>query len=67
MEALPTVTHILNVLRKRPADIQLKQIAKVTGLKHGWLSMFHQGRITNPSYENLKALYEYLVKLEIKV
>ncbi len=63
--SLPTVSQILEALRKRPADIQLKHIAEATGISAGWLSMFRQGRIANPSYETIKTLHEYLNSIKV--
>jgi len=63
MTTLPTIDQVLAALRKRPADLQLKHISEATGIPVGWLSMFHQGKINNPSYQTFKTLYEYLNKV----
>lgn len=67
MTILPQVNEILTLLRQRPANLLLKKIAEDTGVKYGWLSMFNQGKLANPSYAQLKTLYEYLVSLKSKV
>ena len=58
------VIETLELLRKRPADITLKEIAKATKLNAGWISMFHQGRIVDPSYIRLVKLRNYLCSIK---
>lgn len=50
-------------LRNRPAHITLRGVSESTGLSRGWLSMFNQRRIDNPSYESLQILYNFLISL----
>lgn len=64
---LPTIDEVKTLIQKRPADITLKQISQKTKLPEGWLSMFHQGKATNPSYDRIKTLYEYLKSLDTPV
>ena len=52
-----------NALQNRPAHISLKELGESTGLSRGWLSMFNQGRIANPSYDSIQTLYNYLISL----
>ena len=64
---MPTSEEIVKktwrLLVNRPAHITLMKIAKDTGLSRGWISMFKQSRITNPSYETLAILHNYLINL----
>ena len=62
-EQFPMRDQALKLLTNRPAHISLKQIARDTGLNHGWLSMFKRGKIDDPSYRRLQKLYNYLISL----
>ena len=58
------IEQTLKLLQDRPSRISLKDISKATGLKRGWLSMFHQGKITNPSFLTLQTLRNYLISIK---
>jgi transcriptional regulator with XRE-family HTH domain len=60
---MPTNTRqkALELLQNRSVKLTLRQISKDTGLPEGWLSMFHRGKIDNPSHKYLETLYEYLI------
>lgn len=52
------------LIQDRPARISLQDIANETDLNYSWLCKFHAGTITNPTYNNLQSLHDYLVKLK---
>ncbi len=59
--AVDTRNKALELLQNRSVKLTLRQISKDTGLPEGWLSMFHRGKIDNPSHRSLQTLYEYLI------
>lgn len=59
---MPSLFEItLNLIQNRPAYLELKKIADDTELNYSWVCMFHQGRITNPTYNKLQKLHDYLL------
>ncbi len=52
------------LIQDRPARISLQNIADDTKLNYSWVCKFHSGEITNPTYNNLQKLYDYLSKLK---
>lgn len=57
----------LNLVTNRPAHLKLKQIADDTGVPEGWLKIFAQGRIEDPSVNRIETIYNYLSDKTLKV
>ncbi len=49
-------------LINRPDGLTLKQIAKETGLKFGWLQSFLRSECENPGVVSVETLHVYLIK-----
>ncbi len=56
------------LVKTRPANLQLKDIAYATGVPLGWVKVFAQGRIVDPGVCRVQAIYEYMTqeKLNLK-
>ena len=52
------------LIQDRPARISLQDIARHTKLDYSWVCKFHSGAITNPTYNRLQKLHDYLIKLK---
>jgi len=48
------------LLRERPRNITLQQIADESGISFGWLGDFSAGRGKHISCDKVQTLYEYL-------
>ena len=62
---MPTMnlhSETLKLIKKRPASLELKKIAKELGVSYSWILKFNQDEITNPSYNTLQSLHDYLLK-----
>lgn len=56
----------LKLLRERPANIKLIQIADATTIPLSWLKQFHaRGEKYNPSGSKLETLYKHLTGREV--
>lgn len=55
---LYSATYVL--LRTRPRDVFLTDIADGTGIPLGWLKAFSQGRMSDPSVVRVEKLYNWL-------
>lgn len=51
---------VLSLVQNRPVHQTLKQISADTGLQLGWLKLFAQNKISNPSCNRVEKLYEYM-------
>lgn len=58
---------VLHIVRNRPVHMTLKKISEDTSLPLGWLKMFAQGKIDDPSCNRIETLYEYLCGEQLKV
>ncbi len=47
-------------IRERLIDRRLAMIAEVTGIHYATIQAIRNGKVTNPSYETVKALSDYL-------
>lgn len=56
----------LDMLQNRPATLKLKKIAEDTGIPEGWLKIFAQGRIADPSVNRIETLNNYMTKFVSK-
>jgi hypothetical protein len=54
----------LKLLADKPPEITLQVIAQELELSYSWVCKFSAKRITNPSYNTLQALHDYLSKLK---
>lgn len=52
----------LDLLKDKPSDITLVQIAKDLKLSYSWICKLSSGDLDNPSYKKLQAVHDYLVK-----
>lgn len=57
----------LDLVRNRPVHLTLKKISEDTGLPLGWLKMFAQAKIDDPSCNRVETLYEHLSGTTLKV
>jgi hypothetical protein len=57
----------LSLVQNRPVHLTLKQISAATTLPVGWLKMFAQGQIKEPSCNRIETLYEFLSGEQLKV
>lgn len=54
------VAETLKLLRSRPREVTLRDIAHTTGIPESWLKMFSSGRIEEPAASRIETLYEHL-------
>jgi hypothetical protein len=52
----------IELLKNRPASLQLKDIAKATEIPEGWLKMLVQGKIIDPGVNRVQTVFEFLTK-----
>jgi hypothetical protein len=57
----------LGLVKNRPVHLTLKQISEETKLPVGWLKVFAQGKIDDPSCNRVETLYEFLSGEQLKV
>lgn len=57
----------LTLVSNRPVRLTLKKISEETKLPLGWLKVFAQGKIDDPSCNRVETLYEYLCGEQLKV
>lgn len=57
----------LEAVRNRPVHLTLKKISDETGLPVGWLKVFSQDKVPDPSANRVETLYEYLTGERLKV
>ena len=57
----------LELIQNRSVKLTISKIEEDTKIPRGWISMFAQGRITNPGIRQVQTLYEYLSKTKIEV
>jgi hypothetical protein len=60
-------TKTLELLKNRGDANKLLDIHLETGIGFWWLRAFLDGRIQNPSVNNVQCLYEYLTKSKLGV
>lgn len=54
----------LKLLEDKPPEITLQVIAEELKLSYSWVCKFSAKRITNPSYNTLQSLHDYLAKFK---
>lgn len=57
----------LQLLKERPSTVNLKDVAKGSGLTEAWIKSFHLGKFKHPSVVHVETLYEHLTKRSLKV
>jgi len=57
---LPTIGQLIEMLKKRPADVKLSDIVLATGCSESWLNQFIAGKIPKPGYDKICAIVNYL-------
>lgn len=62
---LPLLDETKELLANRPHSLKTATIAESIGASKAWVNMIANGRITNPGYETLLKLNNYL-KQQIK-
>lgn len=57
---MPTIAQLIEMLKKRPADVTLHDIALAAGCSESWLNTFIAGKISKPGYDKICAIVNYL-------
>ncbi len=61
MDAMEFVKH-----RLEDQSLNLREVADGAGVGHSWLRMFARGAIPDPSYNRIKALSDYFLRVPAK-
>lgn len=57
---MPTVEEVRESIKRRPAIINLIDIATAAGCSESWLKQFIAGKIEKPGYDKICAIVSYL-------
>jgi predicted transcriptional regulator len=57
---MPTVQEVRELIRNRPAVINLSDISTATGCSESWLKQFIVGKIEKPGYDKICSIVSYL-------
>jgi hypothetical protein len=57
---MPTIDQLIDMLKKRPATVNLSDIATAAGCSESWLNQFIAGKIGKPGYDKICAIVNYL-------
>ncbi len=57
----------IELIKNRKPTIELKSIAKATGVSESWLSLFARNGIPKPDIGRVQTLYEYMSNNKIKI
>lgn len=59
---MPTIQQVIELVKNRPASLELKQISAALTISESWLDKFIAGKIEKPGYDKILKIVNYLNK-----
>ena len=58
--SMPTIDEVRAMIRKRPSDINLIDVAVSAGCSESWIKQFLAGKIESPGYDKICLIVNFL-------
>ena len=58
--SMPTIHEVRELVRNRPAVINLIDVANAAGCSESWLKKFLAGKIETPGYDKIRLIFNFL-------